>query len=185
MSTSIWKRSRSSVWSYCQRMVTHADRDTYVSYCGGLFANFARHEKQLKLQKIYVVRSHKPDTENMFAHIFIGTIKRDKCPQNAECFIVIEKRIILLAKRNPPTNHKSNGMPAIRVCISFVGYSTDSIQPIGCATMMKRKNSRMHDSMAHLRKSVGTYAKIKRIYKFFGAAVAIWRRWCFYHVTQF
>lgn len=62
MSTSIWKRSRSSVWSYCQRMVTHADRDTYVSYCGGLFANFARHEKQLKLQKIYVVRSHKPDT---------------------------------------------------------------------------------------------------------------------------
>lgn len=81
----------------------------------------------------------KPDTENMFAHIFIGTIKRDKCPQNAECFIVIEKRIILLAKRNPPTNHKSNGMPAIRVCISFVGYSTDSIQPIGCATMMKKK----------------------------------------------
>lgn len=134
MSTSIWKLSRSSVWSYCQRMVTHADRDTYVSYCGGLFANFARNEKQLKLQKIYVVRSHKPDT-----HIFIGTIKRDKCPQNAECFIVIEKRIILLAKRNPPTNHKSNGMPAIRVCISFVGYSTDSIQPIGCATMMKRK----------------------------------------------
>lgn len=29
------------------------------------------------------------------------------------------------------------------------------------------KNSRMHDSIAHLRKSVGTYAKIKRIYKFF------------------
>lgn len=99
MSTSIWKPSRSSVWSYCQRMVTHFDRDPYVSYCGGLFANFMRHEKQLKLQKIYVVCSLKPDTENMFVHIFIGTIKRDKCPQNSECFIVIEKRIILLAKK--------------------------------------------------------------------------------------
>lgn len=49
-----------NAWSHTH---THADsKDTYVSYCGGLFANFARHEKQLKLQKIYVVRSHKPDT---------------------------------------------------------------------------------------------------------------------------